>query len=216
MCSSRFERCLELANNGAGNFECSLEHDISDAGAEQVGRQRDRPWVGAAERRIRNYGVVAQVDLVMHQAPGEDEDVRLTEHLGIELVGGVDEAHGELALGDGEHLGAPRVRVRRIDPPWQILQQRRGHTEAYERRKRLRVHLLDGKFRRGDEPCSGAEALVCKIVPCDVARVRARRQVEVGGELRVAASRWRWKKNHSHGERHSCEKRHARSGHGHS
>lgn len=139
--------------------------------------------------------MVAQVNLIMHQTFGKHKYVRFLEHLCVKLVGGVDEAHCERPLEDGEDLGASWVCVEVVDPTGQILQQGCGDAEAGERRERLGIHTLDGEFRRWGEAGAAAEALVCEVVTCDGALVCARGEEEVGCELRVGGLRWSWEKN---------------------
>jgi hypothetical protein len=151
------KRCLKLVNDIIFNLERSVQHNIFDARSKDVTRQRDRPWIGAAERRISEHGLVAEVDLVMHQALREDEDVVLLQHLRVQLVARVDKADIKLPRDHREHLRTPRVRVERVDPPGEILQQRRGDPQARQGREGFGVHPLDGEFRGRDKPRSVAE-----------------------------------------------------------
>ena len=168
------------------NFEGRGQDSVLDARGEDVTRQGDGTGIGAAERRIsEGGGVVAEVDLVVDDSFGEDENVEFLQHFGVELVGGVDEADVELPCEHGEHLRAPRVRVERVDASGAVLHQRGGDPEACQGRERFGVHPLDGVFCWGCQACSVAQHGGGEVVARDGTLVGSLGQEEVAGELRV-------------------------------
>ena len=109
------ERSLERIDNFFRNLEGSLQDVVGDARPKQVGRQGDGAGVGAAEGSVSNRSLLAQVDLEVHQPPGEDEHIMRLQHLGEELVGGVNQSHHEHTAPKGQKLRAPWVRMRRVN-----------------------------------------------------------------------------------------------------
>jgi len=77
---------------------------VRNAGAEEGRGQRHGAGVGAAEAHEHDHGLLAEIDLVVHQTLGEHEQIAGIQHLGVENVGGVHQTHRQYTLYHVQHL----------------------------------------------------------------------------------------------------------------
>ena len=115
------EALADPLDGGVVDPERRLQHLVLDRrhGLEQRRRHGLRVRVLAVERRKRNGGPVAHVELEVHQAAREHEQLALLDGGGEQRVGGAvgaHEAHVQLALEHQEELRRARVRVRGVEP----------------------------------------------------------------------------------------------------
>jgi hypothetical protein len=98
---------------------------------------------GCVERRHDSGGLLAGVQLEVHEAARKREDVAGGDGPGDELVGGGDEADVERAVEHEDQLGGARVRVRRVEPAGGVVDADEGDAQRVEPRDLLHVGAGD-------------------------------------------------------------------------
>lgn len=129
---SRLVNAEAIPKHGIVNRRSGIEHRWSDLLQSRI---------LAVETGKRQSRARTDVDLKMHKASREDEDVALIERGDEEAIGGGDESHVQRAFHDEEDLGGAGMRVRDVDAADGEVEAREPRAERVEPRERLHEHL---------------------------------------------------------------------------
>jgi len=202
------KRQLQLVHDIVIHLERRDKHSVRDPAPEQIGRQRNRPGVGAAEGNERQHVFVPKVDLVVHQAFRKHKDVAHFQHRSVELVGGVHQSHSQGAVQHVQNLCAARMRVGWVDSSRLVPEKRRGQSEPREHGCGVREDFDRVELGGWHHVGTVAQNRGGEVIAGDGGFVHALGDEEVGGELRVGGLHCR------RGQREDCHSQQETERHG--